>query len=197
MGSARWRPRFGASFWIVAPLVVLLTIAGVATGGIGALLLTWGVIALITALYSAVTGRLGWASVPGRKVAAVMLAVSLAAMGVGATLLPQRVDDSLASASSPAPTATQAPTDAATTTPEPVASATPSPALASDSSALTLLATLPVKGKSPLTGYNRTGMFGTPWLDVDHNGCDTRFPGWFGSVRNATSVTCITQMTFL
>jgi hypothetical protein len=40
--------------------------------------------------------------------------------------------------------------------------------------ALALLATLPVKGKAPKTGYDRTGMFGPAWLDVDHNGCDTR-----------------------
>ncbi len=43
-----------------------------------------------------------------------------------------------------------------------------------EATALTLLATLPVKGKAPKTGYNRTGDFGTAWLDVDRNGCDTR-----------------------
>ena len=37
-----------------------------------------------------------------------------------------------------------------------------------------LLATLPVKGSAPATGYDRVGDFGTAWLDVDHNGCDTR-----------------------
>lgn len=37
-----------------------------------------------------------------------------------------------------------------------------------------LLATLPVKGRSPSTGYDREADFGTAWLDVDHNGCDTR-----------------------
>ncbi|WP_092097342.1 HNH endonuclease family protein [Curtobacterium sp. UNCCL20] len=36
------------------------------------------------------------------------------------------------------------------------------------------LAALPVKGKAPATGYDRTGDFGTAWLDVDRNGCDTR-----------------------
>ena len=36
------------------------------------------------------------------------------------------------------------------------------------------LGALPVKGKSPATGYDRVGDFGTAWLDVDHNGCDTR-----------------------
>jgi hypothetical protein len=42
------------------------------------------------------------------------------------------------------------------------------------STALELLATIPVKGKAPKTGYDRAGMFGTAWLDVDRNGCDTR-----------------------
>lgn len=36
------------------------------------------------------------------------------------------------------------------------------------------LALLPVKGKAPATGYDREERFGTAWLDVDHNGCDTR-----------------------
>ena len=41
---------------------------------------------------------------------------------------------------------------------------------------LELLGTLPVKGKSPMTGYagNREVLFGAAWLDVDSNGCDTR-----------------------
>ena len=37
-----------------------------------------------------------------------------------------------------------------------------------------VLAELPVKGRSPKTGYDREGQFGTPWIDVDRNGCDTR-----------------------
>jgi hypothetical protein len=37
-----------------------------------------------------------------------------------------------------------------------------------------LLAALPVKGPAPATGYDRTGDFGSAWLDVDRNGCDTR-----------------------
>ena len=41
-------------------------------------------------------------------------------------------------------------------------------------SALALLRTLPVKGKAPHTGYARVKDFGDAWLDVDHNGCDTR-----------------------
>jgi len=36
-----------------------------------------------------------------------------------------------------------------------------------------VLATLPVKGRAPMTGYNRA-RFGQAWLDADRNGCDTR-----------------------
>lgn len=36
-----------------------------------------------------------------------------------------------------------------------------------------LLETLPVKGRAPKTGYERS-LFGTTWADVDQNGCDTR-----------------------
>jgi len=45
---------------------------------------------------------------------------------------------------------------------------------ATNTLAVTLLATLAVKGKAPKTGYDRVGDFGTAWLDVDRNGCDTR-----------------------
>ena len=39
--------------------------------------------------------------------------------------------------------------------------------------ALDLLATLPVKGRAPKTGYDRAE-FGQAWADTDRNGCDTR-----------------------
>lgn len=38
---------------------------------------------------------------------------------------------------------------------------------------LAALATLPIKGRAPKTGYSRD-QFGPAWSDVDHNGCDTR-----------------------
>ena len=41
------------------------------------------------------------------------------------------------------------------------------------SKARQVLATLPVKGRAPKTGYSRE-QFGPAWSDVDHNGCDTR-----------------------
>ena len=53
---------------------------------------------------------------------------------------------------------------------------------ATDTTAMALLETLPIKGWAPKTGYDRVGQFGTAWLDVDRNGCDTRFPGTFRPV---------------
>lgn len=41
-------------------------------------------------------------------------------------------------------------------------------------SASELLETLEVKGRAPKTGYDRKAKFGTPWADIDRNGCDTR-----------------------
>jgi hypothetical protein len=59
---------------------------------------------------------------------------------------------------------------ASTTPTTTVATSTPAGAPAS---ALGVLATLPVKGRAPKTGYSRE-QFGTRWADVDRNGCDTR-----------------------
>jgi hypothetical protein len=54
------------------------------------------------------------------------------------------------------------------------------PAVAADSNtdqspvpAVDLLESLPVKGRAPKTGYERS-LFGPTWADVDQNGCDTR-----------------------
>jgi hypothetical protein len=70
-----------------------------------------------------------------------------------------------------APSIAAAAPDAASTAAAPASVA---PARAQAAEALALLATLAVHGKAPKTGYDRTGKFGTAWLDVDHNGCDTR-----------------------
>lgn len=40
--------------------------------------------------------------------------------------------------------------------------------------ALKILSELQVKGRAPLTGYERDKVFGDAWQDVDGNGCDTR-----------------------
>ncbi|ALD65155.1 lipoprotein [Arthrobacter sp. LS16] len=39
--------------------------------------------------------------------------------------------------------------------------------------ASTMLEEIPIKGRAPKTGYERS-MFGSGWGDTDHNGCDTR-----------------------
>ncbi|WP_308128215.1 GmrSD restriction endonuclease domain-containing protein [Modestobacter italicus] len=44
---------------------------------------------------------------------------------------------------------------------------------AAGQAAVDVLATLPVKGRAPTTGYDRDE-FGATWADVDRNGCDTR-----------------------
>lgn len=86
------------------------------------------------------------------------------------------------SASSATDTAISASPPAASTDAVSVAPA-PTPASAAESSpdaqaALGMLATLPIKGRAPKTGYDRD-LFGQAWTDdVDvefgHNGCDTR-----------------------
>jgi hypothetical protein len=82
-------------------------------------------------------------------------------------------------AQSPTATATPSETDAAPLDPE----STPGVALSGASAphqqpayaskALDVLASLPVKGRAPKTGYSRD-QFGQAWADVDRNGCDTR-----------------------
>jgi hypothetical protein len=57
-------------------------------------------------------------------------------------------------------------TTSATTTANP-------PAHADPTAALTVLATLAVKGRAPKTGYDRD-QFGSAWHDTDRNGCDQR-----------------------
>ncbi|WP_433876256.1 hypothetical protein [Sinomonas atrocyanea] len=49
----------------------------------------------------------------------------------------------------------------------------PNPEPVYGTEAATLLETIPVKGRAPKTGYDRS-QFGPAWLDRDGNGCDTR-----------------------
>jgi hypothetical protein len=155
----------------------VLTVTGLASGGFGGLLVAWGAIALVTGLYALVAGRPTWASIPGRRVAGIVLALSVVAMGLGGLLLPPSAADSPSSTAASETLPPSSSSTAPTRQPTISASPTPSPSAtvpATKGTALALLATLAIKGKSPLTGYDRTGKFGTAWLDVDHNGCDTR-----------------------
>jgi len=184
-----------ASTWVVGAAVVLILLVTAATAGLGGFLTLAATAALFTGLYVVVTGRRSWALIPGRRAGAIVLVASLVAFGGGAALADSPEIDSTV-AESPAPT----PRSPAPTVPAPTPEATagaeftedapldpPTPvaapeaaevvladASATQSTALALLATLPIKGKAAKTGYDRSGMFGTAWLDVDRNGCDTR-----------------------
>lgn len=70
---------------------------------------------------------------------------------------------------SPAPVSDSTRSEPTPVQPEPTAAAPP----ASPNTALSLLQSLPVKGRAPKTGYQRKN-FGPRWQDVDRNGCDTR-----------------------
>lgn len=74
---------------------------------------------------------------------------------------------------SPSPTARPTAGPSTTPTARPTGS-TPAPTAAGSAGrALTQLAGLRVRGRAPLTGYDRDE-FGDAWKDVDRNGCDTR-----------------------
>ncbi|MGU3409328.1 DUF1524 domain-containing protein [Microbacterium sp. M1A1_1b] len=81
---------------------------------------------------------------------------------------PSQADGTPATGAAPTVSATARGT--AAPVPEPTRASSP----ADVATARAQLAALPVKGKAPATGYDRTADFGTAWLDVDHNGCDTR-----------------------
>jgi Protein of unknown function (DUF1524) len=93
-------------------------------------------------------------------------------MAAVAVLLVGCVSSSSATPASTGSAGSSARTPTASTGPsgEPSASAT---SHSPSGSALAALATLPVKGRAPMTGYSRA-QFGPAWEDVDHNGCDTR-----------------------
>jgi hypothetical protein len=69
-----------------------------------------------------------------------------------------------------APSATDSTASSTSTTSTAASATTAAPA---GGTALGALATLPVKGRAPQTGYARE-QFGPRWADVDRNGCDTR-----------------------
>ena len=74
--------------WIVGAVALLFLTIGTATSGFSGFLIMGGLIALITAIYTLVSGRKGWVKLPSRKVAAITLAASIVAMGVGGGIAP-------------------------------------------------------------------------------------------------------------
>jgi hypothetical protein len=119
----------------------------------------------------------------GRAATVVVLGAAVLTLIVGTTAygathpVPPPAPVALAATSAP-PSVASAPTPSVVA---PIAVATPRAAPArtvvptgGPGSALAVLAALPVKGRAPMTGYARVADFGTAWLDVDRNGCDTR-----------------------
>jgi hypothetical protein len=175
-------------------------IVGAFTGGLGGALVFLAITAALTGLYVLATGRRSWAWLPAkRKAGAIALAVSFALFIAGAVALPRTTTGSLQAASSESTASPASAEASATAKATPTPSSTPTvqetgepldpestyllaqgvsatapktqPAFATK--AIDLLATLPVKGRAPKTGYDRA-MFGQAWADVDRNGCDTR-----------------------
>lgn len=70
-------------------------------------------------------------------------------------------------------------TESATPTPTETSVSSPAPVPAASETAQTVtgvaaqLASLQIKGRAPKTGYDRD-LFGSSWIDIDRNGCDTR-----------------------
>lgn len=109
----------------------------------------------------------------------IVIVVSGCAATTGVASANLAPGDASAPTSVSSPLATAAFTDEAAADPAVVAQPTetataPVAASTADTTALAVLATIPIKGKAPKTGYDRTGDFGAAWLDVDRNGCDTR-----------------------
>ncbi len=192
------RPR--ASTYIVGGITALFMIIGAFNGGFGGALVFLAISAALTGLYVLATGRRSWAWLPAkRKAGAIALGVSFALFIGGAAALPRTNAEDLQAASSdwntsPVTATASAPSEALPTpssvpsaqatgapldpeTPHLVAngvSATaPKTQPAFATKATDLLATLPIKGRAPKTGYDRA-LFGQAWMDVDRNGCDTR-----------------------
>lgn len=165
----RFRPVM--STWIVGSVVALALLGGAVSGGLARILVFAAIAALLTGLYVVITGRRSWALIPGRKAAAVVLVASLVAFTGGGVMLLNTPDFDQAGAQAPDITqATAEPPVAANKTTKVAAGGSS----ATHTTALALLATLPIKGKAAKTGYDRSGMFGAAWLDIDRNGCDTR-----------------------
>lgn len=193
LAAIQKRSKLNLTTWILVGLVSFFSLMYAIVGGFPALLVILGMAALVTGVY-AISGRRLWASVPTRKTAAIALAASLvlfisggvaaAATGVSEAPVAAQVTPSATPTPTQTPTPTttpgpefseEAPVDPATVSaPTEVASVVAVDTSSTNTTALAVLATIPVKGKAAKTGYERTGMFGSAWVDVDRNGCDTR-----------------------
>jgi hypothetical protein len=188
---------------VVGAVVLLLVVAGVATGGVSGGLAMIGLTAVFLGIGAAIAGRARWAFISSRRIGGIVAAAGLVAVMVGgATATPTKET----SATGVAPTESRhaeepadekaaeaaAEAEAAVVAAETAELAVKADALvgsttgllddaatqaavetAGSTTALAALAAIEVKGRAPRTGYDRDN-FGSGWVDVDRNGCDTR-----------------------
>lgn len=139
------------------------------------------------------TGRFSWDRLPvGSRILGLVIAATLALLVFGAVTLTPRVGASTgaqtasenergskgaaSNVTEPTPTslsATPSPTNTGGRLAPATADSVPSMQPSYGTKALDVLATIPIKGRAPQTGYDRA-QFGQAWADVNLNGCDTR-----------------------
>jgi hypothetical protein len=141
-------------------------------------------VVLITSIVSLAKGTPTWLRFRGRAAAGAATAIAgvvfLVSGSVSAAILPNLGGRDTHTAPAPFAAASASPTPTADVTddpsPAPYAGGTRTVAdtsITKGKTALAVLGTLPVKGRAPKTGYDRA-QFGGEWVDIDHNGCDTR-----------------------
>ncbi|MGZ6804621.1 MAG: GmrSD restriction endonuclease domain-containing protein [Nocardioidaceae bacterium] len=166
-------------------MLVLLAPSTTADGGLAGLLTLAGLVAAGVGLTATLRGRVRWARIGSRGVGGAVAAAGLVVAGIGGALAPvpapvlasagRSVTVQSSASRSPSSAPDPSPSSPAAAGPVVTSTATPSTAEAAPApgTALAALATLPVKGRAPKSGYARA-MFGQAWADVDRNGCDTR-----------------------
>jgi len=183
---------------VVGGIVLLLVVAGVATDGLAGGLLMLGLAAVLVGLGASLAGHAHWAFISSRRIGGTVAAAGLAAVMLGGAITTP-TPETAAAADAPA-SASATPTEttsaeeavaeaeealAEAETAEKVVTAGSTAGLLDDTTtqaavegagrttALAALAAVEVKGRAPRTGYDRDN-FGSRWVDVDRNGCDTR-----------------------
>ena len=128
----RWRFTPSVVNWITLGVVTFLVAAGVATSGISGLLITVGLVGTVTALYSAITGRGSWVTIPSRKIAGIALAISLVLTMAGGAVARPALQDT----ASLAPSASATEAVEKSVSPTPTLTPPPSPRLATPASSV-------------------------------------------------------------
>ncbi|MDO8147519.1 HNH endonuclease family protein [Isoptericola sp. b515] len=178
------------AFWVGLGGLGLVALVGLLGGWRIALAFAFLYLA-VSAGWAIVTTRVWWgrtarrdATIVGAVAVTALIVVGTASGGtpappeaapvVSETLSPTVAADDVEESADPAPEPADVSEPAAepspAPSPEPTTTASADPARGS---ALAAVATLTVKGRAPMTGYDRD-RFGPAWSDVDRNGCDTR-----------------------